>query len=558
MKKILSTLLIFLLMTLTLSVMINSTHATTTIVSVSTGMWPSMSGSIIAFVNPEPIWPFVGTLMYYDIANGLLVNTGVPVAAVTSHISISGSIIVFSSSHDGEISYYDISTGTVVNTGDIGYDFAISGSIIALSSPFDSQPISYYDVSKGTTVNTGVNGSDISISGSTIVFVAPYVSGSSNSQEVGYYNISTGAVGYTGISGYGCSISGSLIALVSATPDAHLEYYNIATQQLVDTGIPANVTSISGSTIAFCRSIAGGNDTNKILIEGYHNILTDQTENIVWQTGNISPGSISIDGSIIAFTNQNLIQYVDISQSSDYTQTGTDVTINSVGTGISVTFSEVINPGQTTISTSQSNPGSNLANFQFLGTYSKINTNASFSGPVIVGFAYSPNIPSEDENMLQVLHWDGTSWTNVTDHMDTESNIIYAQVNSFSWFALGFISVKPYVYSGVLQPINVDGSSIFKLRSTVPVKFQLKDDSGNFVGNAEAKIYVAKISDGVSGSEMEAISTSAASTGNNFRYDTASNQYIFNLGTKSLSVGTWQIRIALDDGTSKYCTISLR
>ncbi len=64
--------------------------------------------------------------------------------------------------------------------------------------------------------------------------------------------------------------------------------------------------------------------------------------------------------------------------------------------------------------------------------------------------------------------------------------------------------------------------------------------------------------DGVVGSEIEANSTSAATTGNLFRYDSTGDQYIFNLGTKSLSTGTWQIRIELDDGTSKYVTIGLK
>jgi hypothetical protein len=43
-----------------------------------------------------------------------------------------------------------------------------------------------------------------------------------------------------------------------------------------------------------------------------------------------------------------------------------------------------------------------------------------------------------------------------------------------------------------------------------------------------------------------------------FRYDSTSNQYIFNLGTKSLSRGTWQIKVVLDDGTTKTVLISLR
>jgi hypothetical protein len=115
-----------------------------------------------------------------------------------------------------------------------------------------------------------------------------------------------------------------------------------------------------------------------------------------------------------------------------------------------------------------------------------------------------------------------------------------------------------YGFGGFLEPINNDGSSIFKLGSTVPVKFQLKDAQGNFISTAVAKIYVTKISNAVLGDEMEPVSTSAATTGNLFRYDSTSNQYIFNLGTKTLSKGTWQIKAVLDDGTSKTVLISLK
>ena len=115
-----------------------------------------------------------------------------------------------------------------------------------------------------------------------------------------------------------------------------------------------------------------------------------------------------------------------------------------------------------------------------------------------------------------------------------------------------------YDFGGTLPPINPDGSSVFKLKSTILVKFQLRDAEGNFVSSALAKIYVAKITDSVIGTDEEAVSTIEATTGNLFRYDSTSNQYLFNLGTKTLSTGGWQIRIELDDGTSKYVLVSLK
>jgi hypothetical protein len=114
-----------------------------------------------------------------------------------------------------------------------------------------------------------------------------------------------------------------------------------------------------------------------------------------------------------------------------------------------------------------------------------------------------------------------------------------------------------YMFSGLLQPVNPDGSSIFKLGSTVPVKFRLTDAQGVGIDTAVGNLTLAKVSDNVDGTFVEAISTSAATTGTLFR-STGSGGYIFNLSTKGLSTGTWALKVALDDGTEYRTHISLR
>ncbi|HUR32535.1 MAG TPA: PxKF domain-containing protein [Vicinamibacterales bacterium] len=112
-------------------------------------------------------------------------------------------------------------------------------------------------------------------------------------------------------------------------------------------------------------------------------------------------------------------------------------------------------------------------------------------------------------------------------------------------------------WSGVLQPINTDDSSIFKQGSTVPVKFKLTGASAP-VTNLPAQLFLAQVSNGVIGSELEAVSTVANDGGNTFRYDAASGQYIFNLGTKGMAQGTWQIRVDLRDGVTRTVLVSLK
>lgn len=109
-------------------------------------------------------------------------------------------------------------------------------------------------------------------------------------------------------------------------------------------------------------------------------------------------------------------------------------------------------------------------------------------------------------------------------------------------------------YTGTffLQPINNDNSSIFKQGSTVPVKFQLTGASAGATA-VVARIYIAKVTNSIIGTEMEPISTSAADTGNLFRY--SGGIYIFNLNTKGLTAGTYQVRADLGDGNLTHTVL---
>jgi DNA/RNA endonuclease G (NUC1) len=110
-------------------------------------------------------------------------------------------------------------------------------------------------------------------------------------------------------------------------------------------------------------------------------------------------------------------------------------------------------------------------------------------------------------------------------------------------------------WSGLLQPVNPNGNSVFKLGSTVTVKFQLTGASAP-ITDAVVQLYVAKVTDEVVGTEEEADSNSNATEGNLFRY--ADGQYVFNLSTKGLTVGTYQLRIDMGDGVQRTVLISLR
>lgn len=108
-----------------------------------------------------------------------------------------------------------------------------------------------------------------------------------------------------------------------------------------------------------------------------------------------------------------------------------------------------------------------------------------------------------------------------------------------------------YSWSGLLAPVVSGGS--YNLGRTIPVKFALTGASSG-VTNASAQLVLTKMSK--AGTPQVATSTSAADTGNTFRY--GDGQYIYNLDTRPLSAGTWQLQVLLGDGVLHTTTIVLK
>lgn len=115
-----------------------------------------------------------------------------------------------------------------------------------------------------------------------------------------------------------------------------------------------------------------------------------------------------------------------------------------------------------------------------------------------------------------------------------------------------------YNFIGFLDPINSDGTTIFKVGSTVPIKFQLTDCNGVAVTTAVGTLAVAKVTDTVLGTseEVSVDSSGSANTDNLFRYGDPT--YLYNLSTRPYSQGTYRLQATLDDGTEHTVNISLR
>jgi hypothetical protein len=111
----------------------------------------------------------------------------------------------------------------------------------------------------------------------------------------------------------------------------------------------------------------------------------------------------------------------------------------------------------------------------------------------------------------------------------------------------------------ILQPINPDGSSVWKKGSTVPAKFRVCDVGGNSVGLAGVvtAFKLIKIIAGTTTAVDEAVVSTTPDTA--FRWDATAEQWIFNVNTKGLSGGqTYVYQIQLNDGSSIFFQFGLK
>ena len=114
-----------------------------------------------------------------------------------------------------------------------------------------------------------------------------------------------------------------------------------------------------------------------------------------------------------------------------------------------------------------------------------------------------------------------------------------------------------FAWKGFEPPIDPDGSSVFRRGWPVPVTFMLAGPSHG-ITNLGARLWLSKLSRGVPGPEVEAVSIAGAGAGNTFRYERLSGHYFFVLATGAMAPGPWRLRVDLGDGVEHAVPISLR
>jgi len=135
----------------------------------------------------------------------------------------------------------------------------------------------------------------------------------------------------------------------------------------------------------------------------------------------------------------------------------------------------------------------------------------------------------------------------------------------FTTFTAGTLAIA-YRWDGFLQPINDtahqigQGLSVFKARSSVPVKLQLKKADGTIIQSSIAPVWLAPQQGSVMSVSVDKSTYSDPSaSGNIFKWDPVNQQYIYNWSTKGLAAGYWyKVYAQLDDGKTYSVVVGLR
>jgi hypothetical protein len=101
-------------------------------------------------------------------------------------------------------------------------------------------------------------------------------------------------------------------------------------------------------------------------------------------------------------------------------------------------------------------------------------------------------------------------------------------------------------FGGVGGNINQDGTSIYQIPSTVVIMIpaeNIRDNDDNPIDPASIKIHFdkKKISNGITGTELEESTNVAPTSGDLFIFDVNGNHWQYNWKTKGLTKGTYAI-----------------
>ena len=337
----------------------------------------------------------------------------------------------------------------------------------------------------------------------------------------------------------------------SGTGASNVTFAGVSASDLVDGDVEVTCDKASGSFFALgdttvtCTAVdrAGNEGSNSFVVT-----VQDRTAPIVTVPGNITKEATGPDGATASWTGVSAMDDVDgpVSASCDPESGST------FGLGTS-TVTCVAKDGA-------GNQGENEFTVTVEDTTAPtltVSGNKTVEATSASGAAVSFNAPSATDLVDGVVPASCDRASGSVFPLGTTTVTCTAEDSRDNKAEKTFTVTVTLPWSDVLQPVNRDGSSVFKLGSTVPVKFQLGGASAQ-ITDLPARLSFRHLSGATPDLVSEAVSTSSATTGNLFRWDSTARQYIFILNTKGMAKGTYELRIDLGDGLNHTVNIGLR
>ncbi len=181
------------------------------------------------------------------------------------------------------------------------------------------------------------------------------------------------------------------------------------------------------------------------------------------------------------------------------TLVGSNIIVGPLG-GVTLTFSQVTQEGQTTVTTSSTGqPPPTGFKLGTPPTYYSISTTAQFIAPIQACISWQQG-QFNNENNLKLFHFNGTNWINVTTSLDTVNNVICGSTDSFSDFAIfekkqvvATIDIKPGSYSNTINlgsngvvPVAIFSTFTFDATTIDPLSLTLASAPVQLKGNGTA------------------------------------------------------------------------
>ena len=280
------------------------------------------------------------------------------------------------------------------------------------------------------------------------------------------------------------------------------------------------------------------------------------------------------DGNTLAF----LVIFTDNSKgiyraslSTFNTEPGENVVVEPVDstTGepsiVTLTFDEVLEAGDTTVATSQTGPqppaGLRLGNPP---VFYDIDTTATFVGSVEVCIDYSGTTFGNESNLMLHHEVDGV-WTDVTTSLDTVNDVICGSIKSFSLFAIFEIDIDVAGLQSPMAALAPEGETAvppakaFKQGRTLPLKLELFSAGVALTGLEVDPPQIMGLARTGATVDLETTDLDSGQANDNgllFRFEEGS--WIYNLSTRVLSAGTYELTLEVDDGRRYTAAFVLR